>query len=261
MTATRMRTSALGVAAACAAALAAPAAAQGQCSRETLEDVAARYVEAQRGGSIFALPVGEWVDYRENYAIVSSAVGVISQPAAFASHIAVVDTASCRVFVEGVILAPKPYLVGTRLAWSFNGLGQIDSVVSQPGDPQFDAAAARAWTAKEGWGVIAADRRDSRDTLLAVARAYLDALAGKEGEVPFAPDCTALENGTHRPACAPSATAAQLADAELTIDESNGTVAIRGRLGRLRGPDGPADSHLLRVEGGKIRHVHTLTAR
>ena len=255
-----LKAGAFGLAAIAGLALAAPAAAQGQCSRETLEDVAARYVKAQKDGSIFALPVGEWVDYRENYTIVSSGVGVISQPADFAWHVAVIDTVACRVFVQGVILKPKPYVVGTRLAWSFNGLGQIDSVVTQPGDAQFDAQVTHDFASKEDWGPLPADRRDTRETLMAAARAYLDALGGK-GAAPFAPDCATLENGARREGCAPAQTAAQLADPEITIDETSGTVAIRGRLGRLRGPDGPADSHVLRVEGGQIRYVHTVTAK
>ena len=153
-----LKAAVLGLAAIGALSLAAPAMAQGQCSRETLEDVAQRYVKAQHDGSVFALPVGEWVDYRENYAIVSSGVGVISQPADFVWHVALVDTGNCRVFVEGVILAPKPYVVGTRLAWTFNGLGQIDSLVTRPGDPGFDAAASKDGASKEDWGPIAADK-------------------------------------------------------------------------------------------------------
>lgn len=238
---------------------AAPAMAQGQCSRETLDDVAQRYVQAQKQGSVFALPVGEWVDYRENYTIVSSGVGVISQPADFAWHVDVIDTANCRVFVQGVILAPKPYVVGTRLAWTFNGLGQIDSVVTKSGDPQFDAQATYDWASKEDWGPIPADKRDTRETLLAAGRAYLARLGGA-GDAPFAENCAALVNGAGRQGCDPGAAVTIVAGPEFTVDETNGTVAIRGQLGKLRGADGPTDGHLLRIEGGKIRLVHTITA-
>ena len=93
----------LGVAGMAALTLAAPAAAQqGQCSRETLQDVATRYVKAQHDGSVFALPVGEWVDYRENYGLVSTTTGVIGQPADFAWHVDLVDPGACRVFVQGM---------------------------------------------------------------------------------------------------------------------------------------------------------------
>lgn len=210
-------------------ALATPAAAQGQCSRDTLQDVATRYLKAQHDGSVFALPVGEWVDYRENYGLVSTTTGVIGQPADFAWHVDLIDTGSCRVFVQGVILKPKPYVVGTTLAWSFNGLGQINSVVTQPGDPQFDAQAAADAAAKEDWSTIPEGKRDSRDALLAAAKAWLAAQSGP-----------------------------QLADAEFTIDETKGAVAVRGHVG---GEDGPAIGHVLRIEGGKVRYAHTLAPK
>jgi hypothetical protein len=225
-----LRAAVLGLAGIAATALAVPAAAQqGQCSRDKLQDVANRYVKAQHDGSVFALPVGEWVDYRENYGLVSTTTGVIGQPADFAWHVELVDPAACRVFVQGVILKPKPYVVGTALAWSFNGLGQINSVVTQAGDPQFDAQAASDAAAKEDWGEIPADKRETRAALLAAANAYLAGLPG-----------------------------AKLADTELTVDETRGAVAVRGHVG---GPEGPAIGHVLRIEGGKVRYDHALTPK
>jgi hypothetical protein len=218
----------LGFAGLAALALAAPAAAQqGQCSRETLQDVANRYVKAQHDGSVFALPVGEWVDYRENYGLVSTTTGVIGQPADFAWHVELVDPGSCRVFVQGVILKPKPYVVGTALAWSFKGLGQINSVVTREGDPQFDAQAAATTAGKEDWGEIPADKRDSRAALMAAANAWL--------------------TGTNA-----------VVQPEFTVDETKGAVAVRGHVG---GPDGPAVGHVLRIEGGKVRFAHTLAPK
>jgi hypothetical protein len=224
-----VKVGATGFAGAFAVALAAPANAQGQCSRETLQDVANRYVKAQHDGSVFALPVGEWVDYRENYQLVSTTTGVIGQAADFAWHVDLVDPGSCRVLVEGVILAPKPYVVATTLAWSFNGLGQINSVVTQAGDPQFDAQAAAAGAGKEDWGVIPADRRDTRAALLAAANAHLAGLSGPK-----------------------------LADTELTVDETKGAVGVRGHVGTA---EGPAVAHVLRIEAGKVRYDHVLTPK
>jgi hypothetical protein len=224
------RTGALVATALVGLALAAPAAAQqgpGNCARDTLQDVANRYVKAQHDGAVFALPVGEWVDYRENYQLVSVNTGVIGQPSDFAWHVELVDPVACRVFVHGVILQPKPYVTGTALAWSFNGLGQINSIVTQPGDPQFDAQAAAAAASKEEWGEIPADKRDTRAALMAAANAYL--AAGHEVVQP-----------------------------EFTVDEAKGAVAVRGHVG---GPDGPAVGHVLRIEGGKVRYAHALTPK
>jgi hypothetical protein len=211
-------------------ALAVPAAAQqgpGNCSREALQDVANRYVKAQHDGTVFALPVGEWVDYRENFELESINTGVIGQPADFAWHVDVVDPTACRVFVQGVIVQPKPYVVGTVLGWSFNGLGQINSVVTREGDPQFDAQAAAATAGKEDWGEIPADKRDTRAALMAAANAWLTGA-----------------NAVVQP--------------EITVDEAKGVVAVRGHVG---GPDGPAVAHVLRIEGGKVRYAHTLAPK
>ena len=229
MTKSIVKVALLGMTALGALALASPAAAQrGNCARDTLQDIANRYVKAQQQGSIFALPVGEWVDYRENFELVSTTTGVISQPADFAWHVDLVDTGNCRVFVQGVILKPKPYVVATRLAWSFNGLGEIGSVVTQPGDPGFDAQAAADAAGKENWGDIPADKQDTRDALMAAAKAWL-AQPGRA-----------------------------LADPEFTVDETKGAVGVRGRLG---GPDGPAVSDVFRIEGGKVVYVHSLTPK
>jgi hypothetical protein len=218
----------LGFAGIVAIGLAAPAAAQREnCTRETLQDIANRYVKAQHDGMVFALPVGEWVDYRENYELVSVNTGVIGQPSDFAWHVDVVDPTACRVFVQGVILKPKPYVVGTTLAWSFNGLGQINSVVTQAGDPQFDAEAANAAAAKEDWGEIPADKRDTRAALMTAAKAYLTG-------------------------------ANAVVEPEFTVDEAKGAVAVRGHVG---GADGPAVGHVLRIEGGKVRYAHTLAPK
>jgi hypothetical protein len=225
-----VKTGVLGFAAIGALVLAAPAAAQaGQCSRDTLQDVAKRYAKAQHDGSVFALPVGEWVDYRENYQLVSTTTGVIGQPADFAWHLDLIDPGSCRVFVQGVILKPKPYVVGTGLAWSFNGLGQINSIVTQPGDPSFDAQAVADAASKEDWSTIPAESRSTREALVAAANAYLAGLPGPK-----------------------------LAEPDLTVDETKGAVAVRGHLG---GPDGTAVGHVLRIESGKVRYDHALTPK
>jgi hypothetical protein len=227
---TMVRAGATAFAGIAALTLAAPAAAQqSNCTRDKLQDVAERYVKAQHDGSVFALPVGEWVDYRENYQLVSTTTGVIGQPSDFAWHVDLVDPAACRVFVQGVILQPKPYIVGTVLGWSFNGLGAINSIVTQPGDPQFDAQAASAAASKEDWSELPADKRDTHANLLAAAQAYVAGLPGPK-----------------------------LVGAEYTVDETKGAVAVRGHVG---GDEGPAVGHVLRIEGGKVRYDHALSPK
>lgn len=231
-----------------------PAAAQDQCSRETLEEIAVQYVEGQRQGSIFTLPVGEWVDYRENEELVSTATGVISQPSEFAWHLDVVDTGNCRVIVQGVILEPTPYVVATRLAWSFNGLGQIRSTVVREGDAQFDAQQTYEHASQVDWSDIPPDQRNTRAELIAAATTYLDRLGGTSADVPLGVGCDRLDNGAYSASCEPAAGPA-FVEREFTVDETKGAVAVVSNRG---GPDGPPDTRIFRIEGGEIRHVHAV---
>jgi hypothetical protein len=200
--------------------------------------------------------VGEWVDYRENMALASTATGVIAQPADFAWHLDLVDTGNCRVLVQGVILEPKPYVVATRLAWSFNGLGQIGSIVTQPGDPLFDAQTTLDWASKESWGTIPPEQRDTRDELLSAANAYLDRIGGDSVAVPIATPCARLQGGSYSEDCDPGAAGSKVVAREVIVDETKGAVAVLLRSG---GPDGPPGAYIFRIEDGGIRYVHTLT--
>ena len=119
----------LAMAAGCVAFCSAPALAQAACDRPTLQDIADRYVKAQADGSMFALPVGEWVDYRENLVMSSSATGVLGTPREFAWTSKLLDPAQCKVFVEGVILAPEPYVLATVVNNGFFGVNQISTVI------------------------------------------------------------------------------------------------------------------------------------
>ncbi|WP_235912782.1 hypothetical protein [Croceibacterium salegens] len=230
------------------------AAAQSQCSRETLDDIAAKYAEGQKQGSIFTLPVGEWVDYRENGELVSTAVGVIAQPSEFAWQLDVIDPGSCHVIVQGVILEPTPYVVTTQLAWTFNGLGQIRSTVIREGDPKFDAKKTFEYASKEDWGEIPEGQRNTRDELIAVANAYLDRMGGGDGTVALASNCDRIDNGAYVANCEPGTGPAFL-KRELSVDVAKGTVAVVSNRGE---DEGPQDARIFRIEGGKIRHVHAV---
>ncbi len=81
---------------------------------------------------------------------------------------------------------------------------------------------------KEDWGTLPADKRDSREQLMAAAKAYL------------------------------AASGPQLAAPEFTVDETKGAVAVSGHVG---GPDGAAAAEVMRIEGGKVRYAHTMMAK
>lgn len=250
------------MAAAGAIVAASPAAAQG-CTRDTLQGIADSYAKAQAEGSVFNLPIGEWLDYRENMKMSSSASGIISQPMEFAWKLELLDTGSCRVFVEGVVLEPKPYVLATQINFGYFGVGQMNTVVTDEGDWLFDAAKTYEYARRENWDTIPEDRRNTREELLAAANAYLDLFKDKSVQVPWGTPCARLEGGTYTGKGTSEDTCnvgvpegVDLAEREYIVDETKGAVAVMLRFG---GPNGRPDAHVFRIEDGKIRYVHTVT--
>ena len=194
-----------------------PALAQASCDRATLQDIADRYIRAQAKGSLFELPVGEWVDYRENLQMSSSATGVLSQPMDFAWSMQLLDTAQCQVFVEGVVTEPKAHVLASVVNNGFFGVNQVSTVVGAGG-----AAQALEQARGEDWGELPEGARAPRPQLLAAANAYLD---GLEEEI---------------------------VDRRFVVDEAKGAVGVFARIG---GEKGPAASYSLRIEDGAVRHA------
>jgi hypothetical protein len=212
-----LKTVVWGAAAVGSVALSVPAAAQASCDRATLQDIADRYVKAQAKGSLFELPVGEWVDYRENLVMSSSATGVLSQPMEFAWTAQLLDTSQCQVFVDGVITEPKGHVLASVVYNGFFGVNQVSTVIGTG-----SAAQALAQAQGENWGELPEAARASRTDLLAAANAHLDGL----GE--------------------------PIVDRRFVVDEAKGAVGVFGRVGTEKGP---AVSYTLRIEDGAVRQV------
>ena len=213
-----LRISICAIALAAALAVSAPAAAQAACDRGTLQDIADRYVKAQAKGSLFELPVGEWVDYRENLVMSSSATGVLSQPMEFAWSVPLLDTQQCQVFVEGVVTEPKEYVLASVVNNGFFGVNQVGTVIGAG-----SAAEALAKARSEDWGELPEAARAGRAQLLAAANAHLDGLDE------------------------------EIVERSYVVDEARGAVGVFARVGSV---SGPAASYTFRIEDGVVRHVH-----
>ena len=195
-----------------------PALAQAACDRATLQDIADRYVSAQAKGSLFELPVGEWVDYRENLTMSSSATGVLSQPMEFAWTVQLLDTAQCQVFVNGAITEPKEYVLASVVNNGYFGVNQVSTVIGAG-----SAAEALAKARSEDWGELPEAARAGRAQLLAAANAHLDGLDE------------------------------EIVERSYVVDEAKGAVGVFARIGSV---SGPATSYLFRIEDGAVRYVH-----
>lgn len=154
-------------------------------------------------------------------------------------------------------------MIGTRLRVNHDKIVEIESMVTQEGDWLFNADNYYKWSPTEDWGVIPADQRDTRDTLVAAANAYLDAFLEKKLDlVPWGYPCNRTEGGIRTGKGLPTDSCSvgvpagvNIVARRFVVDETIGAVVAFCNFG----VGGLADTHLFRVEHGKLRYVHTLT--
>jgi hypothetical protein len=248
------------------AALFAPAAsfAQVSCTREGIQAATDLYIAAQTKGDPSALPLPTGLAYIENMQVVDIKSGVIQHPLKIDFHRSLIDPTTCQSFTE-VIVTDKthPYVLGTRLRVNHDKIAEIESMVTQQGDWLFNADNYMKWSPTEDWGTIPEAKRDTRDTLVSAANAYLDAFLEKKLDlVPWGEPCNRTEGGIRTGKGAPddSCTVGVPAGVNIVarrfiVDPSIGAVVAFCTFG----VGGLADSHLFRLENGKLRYVHTLT--
>ena len=249
-----------------AVALLAPLAifAQVACTRDGLQAADNLYVAAQSKGDPSGMPLANGLAYIENLQVVDIKSGVIQKPLKIDFHRALIDTATCQTFTEVIVTdRSHPYVIGTRLRINHDKIAEIESLVTQQGDWLFNADNYMKWSPGEDWGTIPAGQRDSRDTLVAAANAYLDAFLEKKLDlVPWGEPCNRTEGGLRTGKGAPDDGCTVGVPAGVNIvarrfiaDETTGSVVAFCTFG----VGGLADTHLFRVEKGKLRFVHTLT--
>jgi len=257
-----------------AAAVASPAAAQAGpgCTRERLKEIADQYRAAQADGrAIMHLrPMGEWVNYNENFELSSMTFGgVIASPQKVDWDRSFYDTQACTVYVESIITNPAhPYVLATMIRASGapgSGAGTIsafDVIVSDKDDWLFNAEKTLYYAQREDWGVIPEARRNTRQELQAAADAYLNLFKDKSVQVPWGTPCARLEGSVYTGKGQPTDSCAvgvpdniDMAERRYIIDPVVGSVAVFLRMGPNRRPD----AHVFRIEDGKIRYVHTVT--
>ena len=248
------------------AALLAPVAsfAQVACTRDGLQAATDLYIAAQSKGDPSGMPLANGLAYIENMQVVDIKSGVIQKPLKIDFHRTLIDPATCQTFTE-VIVTDKshPYVLGTRLRVNHDKIVEIESMVTQQGDWLFNADNYFKWSPNEDWGVIPAGQRDSRDTLVAAANAYLDAFLEKKLDlVPWGYPCERTEGGLRTGKGAPDDSCSvgvpagvNIVARRFIVDETIGAVVAFCTFG----VGGLPDTHLFRVEKGKLRYVHTLT--
>ena len=243
---------------------------QVSCVRGGLQRAVNLYIEAQTKGDTAGLPLANGLGYYENMQRIDIAAGLIGTPLKIDHHRSLLDEATCQTFTEVVVTNPdKPYVLGTRMRVNHDKIAEIEIIWTTTGYWLFNADNYLKYSSTEDWSPIPAERRDSRETIVSAANAYLDAfLEGKIDQVPWGFPCVRVEGGMYTGKGSPSdscevgvPSGVNIVNRRFVVDEVIGSVVVYCTFGAggPNGGSGSPDTHLFRVENGKLRYVHTLT--
>jgi hypothetical protein len=240
------------------------------CTRGGLQQAVDLYITAQTKGDVSGMPLAKGVGYWENAVNADMQQGIITKPMKIDHQRSFLDTATCQSITE-VIVTDKtaPYVLSTRLRVNHDKIAEVEILWTTTGYWLFNADAYLKYSSTENWDPIPAEKRDSRDTLIAAANAYLDAFLEKKiDRVPWGFPCVRVEGGAYTGKGSPTDSCevgvpggVNIVNRRFVVDEVLGTVSVYCNFGAPgpNGGSGSADSHVFRVENGKLRYVHTLT--
>lgn len=258
------------------AASASAASAPTECSRDTLQKLADTYVKAQTDGKASALPLAANASYAENDKLTDVTKGMLTQALTVDFTRSFYDTKQCATFTELVAAThAHPYVIHTRMEATRDGkVSKIESVVTDQDDWVFGATPYLNFTKAENWGEIPQDKRDTREAMQAAADSYINHWGNPTLTVLHGTPCARLEGriytGTRDPAAQSCSMPAfpqpiKTGNRRYVIDETVGAVVIFHHFSWLDAglppehPGTPA-SQMFRVEGGKNRYIHEVTA-
>jgi hypothetical protein len=267
----------LGAVAAGGLLFAAQSASAQECTRDILQRTANDYLAAQETADPTRLHMGLWVDYNEQLLNSTMSTGVLSKPMKVDFHRVLFDAENCRMFLEMVVTDPShPYVIGAIVQ---NGggpgltgpdwIGGMQVVwTDQKNGWLFNPANTKKYSEAENWSPIPAADRDSRQALQAAADAYLDLFNNKNAKVPWGTPCARLEGGAYTSKAQPGSlnpddscnvgvpSGVPIVERVYVIDPELGAVSVLSHFGKDQEPD----FHTFRVEHGKLKYVHTITA-
>ena len=238
--------------------------AQTGCARPDLEAAVQRYLTAQGKGNTSGMLLATNVKYSENMQDAALDKSILQTPLTIDFHRSLLDADACETFTEVIVTdARHPYVLGVRLKLAAGGISEIETLVTDQDDWLFNADNYLKYSKSEDWGVIPRESRDTRATLIAAANAYEDIFFDNSVKVPWGTPCNRLEGGrahtgkgTPEDSCnAGVPSGMPITKRRFVVDPEIGAVVALSRFSVNELPD----SHLFRVEHGKIRFVHTMT--
>ncbi|EHA50151.1 hypothetical protein MCOR27_007329 [Pyricularia oryzae] len=237
------------------------------CTRPLLEEATSRYVAAQSAGEPRYLqqlaPNLAAMLYTENgNATMPLHASILAEPLRIDHARAQHDLEACRGYVELIVTDDAhPYQLATQIYVdaAAGTINSIETLVTDAQDWLFSARHALHYVLQEDWTPIVPAERDEREVLRAAADAYLDLFSNSSVVVPWHDECRRLEGGLYTQPGSTCATGVpegiEMVNRQYVIDEEYGTVGVFLRFG----PSGLHDSHEFRIEGGRIKYIHTVT--
>jgi hypothetical protein len=237
------------------------------CTRTDLQTVVDKYIDAVKQGKSSILPLASKIKYIENSKESEPSQGILQTALDIDFHRSILDVETCETFTELIRTNNiHPYVLGTRLKVRDGKVMEIETLVTDKGDWLFNADNYLMYSKKEKWDIIPSAQRSDRQTLIGAAAAYFDVFSDRTAKVPWGTPCARLEGGiyTTKDFDDPNATCnigipedgdVKLMNRHYVADPDMGAVVGIVRFGNENVPD----SHLFRLENGKIRYIHTLT--
>ena len=237
--------------------------AQSVCTRADLQSAVDSYIAAQGKGTPSEMRLATTAKYSENMQDAAIEKGILRTPLKIDFHRSLLDASACETFTEVIVTdVNHPYVMGVRLKLTAGRIAEIETLVTDKDDWLFNADNYLKYSRGESWGVIPGTSRDTRATLIAAANAYEDIFFDNSVKVPWGTPCNRLEGGIRTGKGTPEDTCnsgvpsgMKITNRRFVVDPDIGAVVVLSRFSNNELPD----SHLFRLENGKIRYVHTLT--
>ncbi|KAI1806535.1 hypothetical protein F4811DRAFT_568733 [Daldinia bambusicola] len=245
----------------------APAMVSAECTREGLLAAANSYIAAQTSGSIDGLKLSAAnFTYQLNNKVADIKTGVLSQPLKIDLNRSTADTVACASYTMLIsATGSKPYVISTQIRHADNdtsSISLIDTIAATTGALFFNAPKTLGYIQKENWGTLDEGQRVGRQELKRVGDAYLDMWTDAKAadSIPWGTDCERVEGSQLTRPCGATlprgGSQRPNGNRRYVIDETVGSVDVLCSFDSL---GNMPDSHEVRVEGGKVKYVHTVT--
>jgi len=240
------------------------------CKRADLQKTVNKYLDALKQGKPSRMPLAKGAKYIENRKEMPFGQGIWQAPLAVDFSRSILDAEVCEIFTEIIHTSSShPYVLGTRLKIENKKISEVDSLVTDKDDWLFNAENYLKYSSAEKWDILPPEKRSDRQTLINAANAYFDVFQDYSNfdKIPWGTPCVRIEGGAYtnpknepNPNCTvgvPKGGGVKMVNRHFVVDLDLGTVV--GLVDFGGGENALPDSHMFRLEGGKLRYVHTIT--